>query len=116
MASLSLAAVGLTTAPSASAAVGDCPRAYVCVWDNGNYSGAPKWKSMGDLSNLWSANGLSIVNNGVAYPGGDHIRYKLTPQVGPSESGCLHYPPDSNKTAFTGTRVTLDYAKWGAEC
>ncbi|MFE7468413.1 peptidase inhibitor family I36 protein [Streptomyces sp. NPDC057499] len=108
--------MGLTTAPSASAAVGDCPRAYVCVWDNTNYSGTPKWKSTGNLSNMWSTNGLSIVNNGVAYPGGDHIRYKFTPLVGPGGSGCLHYPPDSNKISLNWGKVNLDYARWGAEC
>ncbi|MFF2011809.1 peptidase inhibitor family I36 protein [Streptomyces sp. NPDC058195] len=103
-------------APSASAAAGDCPRGYVCVWDNSNYSGAPKWKSTGNLANLASSNGLSIINNGVSYPGADHIRYKVTWAGGQYSTGCLHYPPDSNGHSFRSGKMTMNYATWGGEC
>ncbi|MFI0977418.1 peptidase inhibitor family I36 protein [Streptomyces sp. NPDC021093] len=116
VASLSLATAGLVLAPSASASPADCPRSYVCVWNNPNFSGAPTWKSQGNLSNMSSSNGMSIINNGTAYPGADHIRYRVTWVGGQYVTGCLHYPPDSNSHYFTGGAMTMNYARWGGEC
>lgn len=116
----------VATASVASAGVGPqvtgkdaCPSSYVCVWDNTNFSGKPKWKSQGNLYNLKSYNGISIFNNGEYYPGGDHIRYMYTYRhsTSPHYKGCLHYPGDSPTTAKSvGVTVILDYAKWGGEC
>ncbi|MER5745945.1 peptidase inhibitor family I36 protein [Streptomyces sp. NPDC002225] len=108
--------MGLTLAPSASASTSQCPREYVCVWNNSSFSGAPTWKSKSNLSNLTSYNGLSIMNNGVSYPGADHIRYKVTWSNGQYASGCLHYPSDPNTMTVSGGKVTLNYANWGGEC
>ncbi|WP_110945660.1 peptidase inhibitor family I36 protein [Streptomyces avicenniae] len=116
-AALVMTATGVALAPTASAAQSDCPRGHVCVWDNPNFSGLPRWKSQGNLSGLHSENGMSIVNNGVADPGADHIRWRVTWDDGQYASGCLHYPPDSNAHRFTGGGgVTLNSAVWGPEC
>ncbi|NLU68248.1 peptidase inhibitor family I36 protein [Streptomyces sp. HNM0574] len=93
-----------------------CPKGYVCVWDNTSWSGKPKWKSQGDLErNMYSPRGVSIVNNGVASPGADHIHYKYVWPHGSYGVGCVHYPPDDNSTAI-GEEGTLVYARWGGEC
>ncbi|MET9862372.1 peptidase inhibitor family I36 protein [Streptomyces smyrnaeus] len=124
-----LVAAGLMTLSSATAASASsdpsltgkasCPSEYVCVWDNNTFSGKPKWKSKGNLNkDVFSAKGLSILNNGKRYPGGDHIHYKYTYRPsGKTVSGCLHYPgdtPNSKRTYASG--VVLNYAQWGGEC
>ncbi|MGV9255625.1 peptidase inhibitor family I36 protein [Streptomyces sp. NPDC003697] len=116
VAALAMVGTGLATAPAASASTSDCPREYVCVWNNTSFSGVPTWKSKNNLSNLYSANGISIMNNGIAWPGADHIWYKATwSNGGATTSGCLHYPPGGNKVRLTGP-ITLNWAKWGGEC
>lgn len=116
---LGLSVAGLMVAPSASAAFSDCPREYVCVWDNPSFSGLPKWKSKGNLYNMYSANGMSIRNNGRADSGADHIWYGITWSSGSKSSGCLHYPESGSTSGtshtFTG-KLTMNYAKWGGEC
>ncbi|MDH2392546.1 peptidase inhibitor family I36 protein [Streptomyces sp. HNM0663] len=116
LAALALTAAGVAVAPSAHAAKSDCPREYVCVWNNTSYSGKPTWKSKGNLANLKSSGGLSIFNNGVRYPGADHIWWKVTWSNGQTASGCLHYPPDSGNSITVSGSVTLNHAKWGGEC
>ncbi|GAA0477029.1 peptidase inhibitor family I36 protein [Streptomyces stramineus] len=111
-----LMAAGVVMAPSASAAKGDCPREYVCVWNNTSFDGAPAWKSKGNLYNLKSSAGMSIFNNGTAYPGGDHIRWRATWSSGQTSSGCLHYPPDAGNSFILYGDVTLNSAVWGGEC
>ncbi|MFJ8635652.1 peptidase inhibitor family I36 protein [Streptomyces sp. NPDC093568] len=112
---LMAAAWGVASAPSASAAVSDCPREHVCVWNNDVAWGQPTWKSTGNLYDLHSEHGMVIVNNGVRYPGADHIWYNLTAQAGGNFKGCLHYPNDENMTTYLGP-VTLHSAVWGGEC
>ncbi|MEU6305586.1 hypothetical protein [Streptomyces chartreusis] len=104
----------VASAPPASADVSDCPREYVCVWDNDVAWGAPRWKSTGNLYNLYSEHGMVIVNNGVHFPGADHIRFNVT-SGGQNLQGCLHYPNDPNRDSFIGA-VTLNSAVWGPEC
>ncbi|MEU8846575.1 peptidase inhibitor family I36 protein [Streptomyces sp. NPDC048564] len=111
---LMTAATGVASAPSASAAVADCPRGYVCVWNNDVAWGEPTWKSTGNLYDLHSEHGMYIVNNGVPYPGADHIRFSVTAPGG-NFQGCLHYPNDPNTDNFVGP-VTLHSAVWGGEC
>ncbi|MET9862370.1 peptidase inhibitor family I36 protein [Streptomyces smyrnaeus] len=125
---LMLAAAGLMTVSTVSAASAlegpaltgkaSCPPKYVCVWDNNSFSGKPKWKSEGDLNkDMRSQNGISIFNNGRAYPGKDHIRYYYRMWSGEYARGCLHYPGDSPSTVVTWDKpVTLEYARWGGEC
>ncbi|MDT9692122.1 peptidase inhibitor family I36 protein [Streptomyces sp. P9(2023)] len=116
---LGLSVTGLVMAPSASAAVSDCPREYVCVWSNTSFSGPPKWKSKGNLSNLYSANGMSIANRGVADPGADHVRWGATWTHGQTSNGCLHHPEGGSTTGTTFIlrgSVTLNHVRWGGEC
>ncbi|MDI3422670.1 hypothetical protein [Streptomyces luteolus] len=115
---LTAAAAGLLTLGMATVAQADntgttarlgvqgkssCPDGYVCVWNN---------------RDVFSANGISIFNNGTRHPGGDHIRYKYTYRPDGKEVwGCLHYPkdtPNSKKSYASG--VVLNYAVWGGEC
>ncbi|MEV0244507.1 peptidase inhibitor family I36 protein [Streptomyces sp. NPDC050674] len=112
---LMAAAAGVVAAPPASAAPEDCPREYVCVWNNSVAYGPPTWKSTGNLYNLYSEHGMYILNNGVRFPGADHIHFNLTAQAGGNFRGCLHYPNDPNVDSFLGP-VTLHSAVWGGEC
>lgn len=112
---LMTAGMGVASAPPASAAPADCPRGYVCVWNNDVAWGAPTWMSQGNLYNLHSEHGMYILNNGVRFPGADHIRFNLTAQAGGNFQGCLHYPNDPNVDIFLGP-VTLHSAEWGPEC
>ncbi|WP_328906526.1 peptidase inhibitor family I36 protein [Streptomyces sp. NBC_00234] len=115
IAALFLTVTGATLAPSAFAAKSDCPRGYVCVWNNTSFSGPPTWKSQGNLYSKSSAAGISIFNNGVADPGADHIWWKATWANGQKSNGCLHYPPDGSSFVLYGS-VKLDSAVWGGEC
>lgn len=115
-AALTMTVTGIALAPTASAAQSDCPRENVCIWNNTTFSGAPTWKSEGNLANLHGANGLSIFNNGVRYPGADHIWWRATWSNGQTASGCLHYPPDSGTSFVLYGNVTLKSAVWGGEC
>jgi hypothetical protein len=111
---LMTAATGVASAPPAAAAPEDCPRGYVCVWNNDVAWGQPTWKSEGNLYNLHSEHGMVIINNGVRFPGADHIRFSVT-AYGDNITGCLHYPNDPNRDSFLGP-VTLHSAVWGGEC
>ncbi|MFF7073187.1 peptidase inhibitor family I36 protein [Streptomyces pseudovenezuelae] len=119
-AGLGVAALLMTTAtvvasaPAASAAQEDCPRGYVCVWNNDVAWGQPTWKSTGNLYDLHSNQGMTIVNNGVPWPGADHIWIDVTAPGG-NVRECLHYPGDLNASHFVGS-VTLHSAVWGGEC
>ncbi|MER5940410.1 peptidase inhibitor family I36 protein [Streptomyces sp. NPDC001928] len=115
-ATLTMTATGVAMAPSASAAKSDCPRENVCVWNNTSFSGPPTWRSTGNLYNKHSTNGLSIFNNGVRYPGADHIWWRATWSTGQTSSGCLHYPPDAGNSFSLYGNVTLNSAVWGGEC
>ncbi|MFJ3925180.1 peptidase inhibitor family I36 protein [Streptomyces sp. NPDC090022] len=111
----SLLGISLLTAPTASAAPADCPREYVCVWDNTNFQGAPRWKSKGKMTNMYTPNGASIINNGTAWAGADHIYWRYTWNDSQWSTGCLHYPPDSNAHVLYGAG-TVNYTSWGDEC
>lgn len=115
LAAATMMATALVMAPSASAAESDCPREYVCVWNNSWFGGGPTWKSTGNLYNMWSGNGISIKNNGVRDPGADHIWWRGHWSDGRSVSGCLHYPNDAS-TMTIGGNFTLESAVWGGEC
>jgi hypothetical protein len=112
---LMTAATGVASSSPASAAAADCPRGDVCVWINSVAWGQPTWKSTGNLYNLHSDQGMYILNNGVRYPGAEHIWFDLTAQHGGNFTGCLHYPNDPNVDIFLGP-VTLHSAVWGGEC
>ncbi|MFP3988413.1 peptidase inhibitor family I36 protein [Streptomyces sp. E11-3] len=120
MSAVGLSVAGLAIAPTASAASSDCPKSYVCVWDNASFSGKPKWKSQGNLYNLKSSTGMSIFNNGTKYTGADHIGWGATYSSGTKVSGCLHYPENGStsgtKYTLKGSPLTLNYAKWRGEC
>ncbi|MGW0705455.1 peptidase inhibitor family I36 protein [Streptomyces sp. NPDC002643] len=112
----SLLGVGLATAPTASAAPSDCPRSYVCVWDNMAADGLPRWKSQGNLYNMYLASSGTVINNGVAWPGADHIYVNFTRQSdGRVFNICLHYPPDTNRLSIAAAG-TINSATWGGEC
>ncbi|MET3982697.1 peptidase inhibitor family I36 protein [Streptomyces sp. PvR034] len=115
LAAATMMATALVAAPSAAASASDCPRGYVCVWSNSQFSGGPTWKSQGNLSGMWSGNGMSIKNNGWYQPGADHIHWGGHWSDGRRDSGCLHFPNDPS-TYTIGGNFTLDYANWGPEC
>ena len=123
-AAASLMTVSAATAASASSGPAptgkaSCPPKYVCVWDNNTFSGKPALKSQGNITRtLKSGDGISIFNNGRAYPGKDHIYYKYYyPSGGGMQRGCLHYPGDSPSTHRSATaRVVFESVRWGGEC
>ncbi|MFF0451684.1 peptidase inhibitor family I36 protein [Streptomyces sp. NPDC004609] len=107
--------MGLVFAPSAAADKSDCPEEHICVWDNGTYSGSPAWQSTTDLYDLYSASGLSIVNNTSS-----DLRFKVVYRYVPRETwmiGCLYAPPATNAHAFPGnSSFTLAWTQVGVIC
>ncbi|MFF3494664.1 hypothetical protein ACFYWS_25295 [Streptomyces sp. NPDC002795] len=116
---LTMAGVATANANSSAASPDDCPRANVCVWGNVGAAGEPGWNSEGNLTReLYSAQGITIFNNGERHPGADHIRYSYKDlDTGSNHRGCLHYPRDE-PTAHRSEahKISLKYLKWGKEC
>ncbi|MFI9102217.1 peptidase inhibitor family I36 protein [Streptomyces fildesensis] len=119
-AAASLAGI-IATAPTASAEASppDCPKGNVCVWDS-DVTGGPtvirtehNWYG----SHTFGHWGGSIFNNGVRYPGADHIQATWTFD-GKTWDRCLHYNPGPGEYAIRGFApgVTITSLVWRGEC
>ena len=82
----------MATAPSASAEPNPpgCPKGYFCAYSGENQTGRLVLKTAGN----WSGNVTfrSAFNNGVVFPGADHVNMTYA-MPGGSETVCLHYNP-----------------------
>jgi hypothetical protein len=106
----------LAVAPSASAEPNPagCGKGYFCAYSGANQSGRLLLRVAGN----WSGNLAvgSIFNNGVAYPGADHV--DVTSYLGGQPStDCFHYNPGPGKyKANAEAGLTITRVVWRGEC
>ncbi|MEU9786497.1 peptidase inhibitor family I36 protein [Streptomyces phaeochromogenes] len=107
----------LATAPSASAEANPpgCGKEYFCAYSGENQTGQLVLKTKGN----WSGNVAirSVFNNGVAFPGADHVDVTYTSPGGGGETACLHYNPGPGAykvNAVAGVHITK--VVWRGEC
>ncbi|MFE7170044.1 peptidase inhibitor family I36 protein [Streptomyces sp. NPDC057616] len=115
MAAAAFAAV-LATAPGASAEADPpgCPKEYFCAYSGENQTGQLVVKTKGN----WSGDVpfRSAFNNGVRFPGADHVNMTYAVEGG-TETVCLHYNPGPGTykgNAAPGTRIVK--VVWRGEC
>lgn len=106
----------LATAPGASAEANPpgCPKEYFCAYSGQNQTGQLVVKTKGN----WSGNVVfgSAFNNGVRFPGADHVDMTYAVDGG-TETVCLHYNPGPGAykgNAAPGTRIVK--VVWRGEC
>ncbi|MEU3854846.1 peptidase inhibitor family I36 protein [Streptomyces sp. NPDC029554] len=106
----------LAAAPGASAEPDppECPKGYFCAYSGENQTGQLVVKTAGN----WTGNVAfrSAFNNGVPYPGADHVDMTYAVEGG-TETVCLHYNPGPGAykgNAAPGTRVVK--VVWRGEC
>ncbi|MEG8274871.1 peptidase inhibitor family I36 protein [Streptomyces sp. AHA2] len=106
----------LAASPSASAEPNPpgCEKGYFCIYAGEGQTGQLLVKSEGNWSG--SVSGRSVFNNGVEFPGEDHIQLTWTYNGGTYED-CLHYNPGPGdyKWDFT-SGVVFTKAVWRGEC
>ncbi|WSV27394.1 hypothetical protein OG331_07080 [Streptomyces sp. NBC_01017] len=106
----------LALAPAASAEANPpgCGKGYFCAYSGANQSGRLLLKVAGN----WSGNLAvgSIFNNGVVYPGADHV--DVTSFLGGQPStDCFHYNPGPGKyKANAEPGLTITRVVWRGEC
>ncbi|MEV0791488.1 hypothetical protein [Kribbella sp. NPDC050459] len=117
------AAVGIATAPTASAAT--CNAGSACVYQTlSNGSSSLRYQNAGNatISLTTGPYGGWVWNNGVRYPGADHITLTTT-YGGYRWRICLHYgPADQNQGTGKTTAAALQPGevvtgwRWRGEC
>ncbi|MEV5355688.1 peptidase inhibitor family I36 protein [Streptomyces sp. NPDC093516] len=106
----------LATAPTATAEANPpgCPKGYFCAYSGPNQTGTLLLRVAGN----WSGNlGVgSIFNNGVVYPGADHV--DVTSYLGGQPStDCFHYNPGPGRyKANAEPGLTITRVVWRGEC
>lgn len=106
----------LALAPGASAEANPpgCGKGYFCAYSGANQTGRLLLKVAGN----WSGNLAvgSIFNNGVVYPGADHV--DVTSFLGGQPStDCFHYNPGPGKyKANAEPGLTITRVVWRGEC
>ncbi|MER7476088.1 peptidase inhibitor family I36 protein [Streptomyces sp. NPDC126510] len=109
----------LVTAPTASAAPDPegCAKGNFCVHSNANFTGLVL-RSGGNWSG--SVPFRSISNNGVPYPGLDHIEVHWHWAGDTTRVQCLHYNPDPNGHSmvadYPGAQAYVTKVRWRGEC
>jgi hypothetical protein len=115
--------VGFVVVPSPASAEPNppnCPREYFCAYSGTNQSGSLLLRTAGNWSG--SIGGVrSVFNNGVPWPGADHVQltYRLSsgPVQGSIRTRCIHYNPGPGqyKVNFDATQLILRVV-WRGEC
>ncbi|WP_328877251.1 peptidase inhibitor family I36 protein [Streptomyces sp. NBC_00299] len=106
----------LALAPGASAEANPpgCGKGYFCAYSGANQTGRLLLKVAGN----WSGNLAvgSIFNNGVVYPGADHV--DVTSFLGGQPStDCFHYNPGPGRyKANAEPGLTITRVVWRGEC
>jgi hypothetical protein len=106
----------LATAPGASAEPNPpgCPKEYFCAYSGPDETGQLVLKTAGNWTG--SVAFRSAFNNGVRFPGADHVDMTYAVDGG-GETVCLHYNPGPGVykgNAAPGTRIVK--VKWRGEC
>ncbi|MER5887591.1 peptidase inhibitor family I36 protein [Streptomyces sp. NPDC001941] len=104
------------TAPTASAEPSPpgCPRGNFCAYSGGGQSGALLLKTAGNWSGRIDEV-RSVFNNGVRYPGADHVQARWQ-YNGSNWERCVHYNPGPGEYKIDFVGVTLTGATWRGEC
>jgi len=120
MAGLAGAASLVLNAPGASAEPNPagCEKGYFCIWSGQNQTGTRLVHAAGNWSG--SVTGRSVFNNGVAFPGADHIQLDWT-YNGLNWTECFHYNTPSTPSSSNGHKdnwvgVQFTRAVWRGEC
>ena len=117
-----LAVVGVTSASVLSLAAPSyaepdppgCNQGNFCIYSGRNQTGTLLVEEDGDWSG--SVRGQSIFNNGVPWPGADHIQVYWTFN-GSSLSHCVHYNPGPGLYKLNwDSPVTFTRVVWRGEC
>ncbi|HET6860025.1 MAG TPA: peptidase inhibitor family I36 protein [Streptomyces sp.] len=110
------ATVGLSGTASAEPNPPNCPKGYFCMYSGPNQTGELRLRTAGNWSGSLNRVG-SVFNNGVVYPGADHIQFAFTDN-GTPVSFCIHYNPGpgSYKWNAPDGAVTAKSATWRGEC
>lgn len=106
----------VATAPTASAEPNPpgCGKGNFCAYTGQNQTGTLVVRSPGNWSG--SAAVRSVFNNGVVYPGADHIQLTWT-YNGNTWSRCLHYNPGPGQYKINFVSgVVIKSATWRGEC
>jgi hypothetical protein len=70
-----------------------CPKGYFCIYSGFDQTGTLLFKTASNWSGSVSG-GLSVFNNGVRFPGADHVQLYYTYSGLPGTySTCIHYNP-----------------------
>ncbi|MFE2643564.1 MULTISPECIES: peptidase inhibitor family I36 protein [Streptomyces] len=106
----------LAVAPTASAEANPagCGKGYFCAYSGADQSGRLVLRVAGN----WSGNLAvgSIFNNGVAYPGADHVDVTSYLNGQPS-TDCFHYNPGPGRyKANAEAGLTITRVVWRGEC
>jgi hypothetical protein len=91
-----------------------CDPGAFCAYSGQNVNGRLLLERQGNWSGSLSGVG-SVYNNGVAFPGADHVyvRYFIGNLLG---TLCLHYNPGPGHRFFFSPSARLVSATWGPEC
>jgi hypothetical protein len=106
----------LATAPTAAAEANPpgCGKGYFCAYSGPDQTGRLLLKVAGNWSGSLGVG--SIFNNGVRYPGADHV--DVTSYVGGQPStDCFHYNPGPGRyKANAEAGLTITRVVWRGEC
>lgn len=109
-----LVTMSTTHSASAESNPADCPKGYVCAWSTTAYGGPALIKTTGNWQG--GAQVGAVFNNGMPYPGADHIEATWVWE-GKTWSRCLHYNPGPGEYKLTfPLGVLLTSLKWRGEC
>ncbi|MFS8197492.1 peptidase inhibitor family I36 protein [Streptomyces sp. CWNU-52B] len=109
-----LGVVGVAPTASAEANPAGCGKGYFCAYSGANQSGQLVLKVAGNWSGSVAVG--SIFNNGVVFPGADHV--DVTSFVGGQPStDCFHYNPGPGRyKANAEAGLTITRVVWRGEC
>jgi hypothetical protein len=112
------AAVGVVTAVAPAAFAepdpSGCPKEYFCIYAGQGQTGAVVLKVTDNWSG--SVSGRSVFNNGIPYPGADHVQLTWTYNGGTWEE-CVHYNPGPGTYKYDfEPGVTFTKVVWRGEC
>jgi hypothetical protein len=92
-----------------------CPPGNFCAYANFNQTGALKLKVAGNWSGTITGVG-SVFNNGVPFPGADHVDLTYKFPGGNFRVQCVHYNPGPGHKVNFGEDVVITKVVWRGEC
>jgi hypothetical protein len=113
------AALGATIAmaPTASAEPNppNCPKGYFCAYSAHNSGGSQTIRTAGNWTG--SIDSLTLFNNGVVYPGADHVSVDVVTFTKERRTICLHYNPGPGAYKVNvADGANIRQVTWRGEC